>query len=109
MPRCRHAGAHPVAIAHNQRHKPGARRLKAWGLKKRAEVSIRWCDFFRVFCSVWFTLVCSVVSSKSALIGSSSPVSRSSSSSKHILFSLLLFLSLESLPPRVSLLVLARL
>ena len=55
--------------------------------KKRDEVSMRWHDFFRVFCSVWVTLVCSVVSSESALIGSSSPVSRSSSSSNYILFS----------------------
>ena len=63
-------------------------------VKKRAEVSIRWRDFFRVSCSVWVTLVCSVVSSESALIGSSSPVSRSSPSSNYILFPPLLFFSL---------------
>ena len=40
-------------------------------------MSIRWRDFFRVFCSVWVTLVCLVVSSEIALIGGSSPVSRS--------------------------------
>ena len=74
----------PVAIAHNQTHKPGARRLRA---QKRAEVSIRWRNFFRVYCSVWVTLVCSVVSSESALIGSSSPVPRSSPSRNYILFS----------------------
>ena len=61
-----------------------------WGVKKRDEVSIRWRDFFRVFSSVWVTLVCLVVSSESALIGSSSPVSRSSSLSNYILFSPLL-------------------
>ena len=55
--------------------------------ENRDEVSIGWRDFFRVFCSVWVTLVCSVVSSESALIGSSSPVSRSSSSSNYTSFS----------------------
>ena len=30
MPKSRQAGAHPVAIAHDQTHKPGARSLKAW-------------------------------------------------------------------------------
>ena len=55
-------------------------------VKRRAELSIRWRDFFRVFGSVWVTLVCSVVSSESTLIESSFPVSRSSSASNYILF-----------------------
>ena len=90
----------PVAIAHNQTHKthkPGARRLKAWGGGgggggSRSEPRCR--SSGGAISSVWVTLVCWVVSSESALIGSSSPVSRLLSSSNYILFSPLLFFSL---------------
>ena len=51
--------------------------------EKRAEVSIRW----RTVCWFGFLLSSCFVSSGYALIGSSSPVSRSSSSSNYILFS----------------------
>ena len=88
MPRSRQAGAHPGG--NSTQTNTQARSSKIEGIGRR----VRWRDFFMVFSSVWVTLVCSVVSSESALIGSSSPVSRSLSSSNYILFSPLLVFSL---------------
>ena len=75
-----------TGTAQSPTHEAGSTKAE-WVHEERAEVLIRW----RGVCWFGFLLSSRFVSSGSALIGSYSSVSRSSSSSKYILFSPLLF------------------
>ena len=88
MFRSRHLRSSSQSVAISTKPNTLIRSTKiGWVYEKRAEVSVRW----RGVCGFGFLVSSCFVSCGIVLIGSSSPVSRSSSSSNYTMFSFRLF------------------